>query len=146
MQTLNLLNKKDEYIKEYLNILSYIIEAAISKDKGELSSKVKDKFFIAKTSLPEETVKKSGIYLWKYRKYVKNEEFEKLLEMNFEQEQEQIKKESKDELAQRFQEILSRLRHVWTLFNINEKNIIKHKIKCLLQSYANYALIISNIK
>jgi len=137
--------KFNKVIKKLINIMDSSIHNNILFDT------IKRKIKIAIDSNPLLLLEEGGIYIFKYRDYIANDQFDELF-LNTEQlidktEQEVIDKYTKnnsDDSNKNIEMLINILRDLWKGYTNDEKKIIKKNIKTLLSEYCKYISIVKN--
>lgn len=134
--------KFNKVIKQLLLIMSGSVNNNIIFDT------VKRKIKIAMDANPLHLLQEGGVYIFKYRDLIKNDQFDELF-LNTENlikddDMDSIKeisgtmsKESSDGIGA----LIDILRNLWKSYGQNEKKIIKKSIKILLSEYCKYLSI-----
>lgn len=145
MSTYNIVDisyKFNKVIKHLLLIMDSSINNNIIFDT------VKRKIKISIDANPLLLLQEGGMYIFKYRDLIKNDNFDELFlnteelikddDMNsIKQFSENMSKESNDGIDT----LIKLLRELWKAYNTEEKKIIKKNIKVLLSEYCKYLSI-----
>lgn len=142
MATYNVVDITEKFnknIKKLINILNDSITNNILLDTIKRRTKI-----IIDTD-PLFLIEQGGVYIFKYRDYIKNEEIENLL-LNYDS---VIKsnKSAQDYLndnsneAEDINKLLGLLKNVWNTYSFEEKKIINKIFKILLSEYCKYLSI-----
>lgn len=137
--------KFNKVIKQLLLIMDGSVKNNIIFDT------VKRKIKISIDANPLMLLQEGGVYIFKYRDLIKNDEFDELF-LNTENlikndDMDSIKKLSGDmskETTDGVDALIGVLRNLWTSYGVQEKKIIKKNIKTLLSEYCKYLSISNN--
>jgi len=134
---------RDKCIKEFINELTQLAGAAISKNKKDDDFRRRyDEYNIAKRDAPDEIVRLSGPPIWDYREDIMRGNIDKFLKADY---REDIKK-----YADRIPDVdyiedermlIEKIKRTWHLFQPAEQEVMLRRVQNLVSLYAQYVRI-----
>jgi hypothetical protein len=140
---------RDEAIKGFINNLTYLVKAALTKNKDDEDLKRRaDEFNIAKQEAPEGVLKISGPPIWDYRDDIKAGNVDRFLKSDF---KEDIVKYSdrtipNEDLIEDDQILIEKVKRSWHLLTPQEQEMMKKKVQGMVGYYAQYLSCVRKLR
>lgn len=143
LQKRELRESKDTCTKNFINELTQLAAAAISKNKKDEDFRKRyDEYNIAKRDAPDEVLKIAGPPIWDYREDIKQGNVTKFLKADYLDDIKKYADRVPDvDFIESERMLIEKIKRTWHLFTEPEKEVMVKRVQKLVGLYAQYIKI-----
>lgn len=142
-QKRELRDERDKCMKNFINELTKLAQAAVSKNKSDEDFRERfDQYNIAKRDAPDEIVNMAGPPLWDYREDIMQGNVAKFLNSDFKEDIVKYADHIPDaDFIEEDQILIEKVKRSWHLFTNAEQSVMLKRVQKLVSLYGKYLFI-----
>jgi hypothetical protein len=131
---------KDKCTRDFINELSQLAGAAISKNKNDADFRKRfDEFNLAKQEAPDEVLKIAGPPIWDYREDIAKGNVNKFLKADYYEDIKRYADKVPDaDYIEDERVLIEKVKRTWHLFTKPEQEVMTKRVQSLISLYAQY--------